>query len=141
MMKQRKAVARREAVERKTILIVEDDPDTGLVLVSALEHYTLFSPLLVESGIEALQMAQKRKPDLLLLDYWLGGMDGIELSDRLHRISGLETVPTIVMSAATMPLEREEQLSARQIVFLRKPFDLDALFATIADLLSERQLA
>ncbi len=141
MMKQHEAASLREAGERKTILIVEDDPDTGLVFVSALKQYTLLSPLLAQSGSEALHMVQKRKPDLLLLDYLLGGMDGIELSDQLHRISGLEAVPTIVMSAATMSLEREEQFRTRQIVFLRKPFDLDVLFETIESLLTEKQIA
>jgi putative two-component system response regulator len=141
MMKQQEVASIKEAGERKTILIVEDDPDTGLVLVSALSQYTLLAPLLVESGSEALRVVEERKPDLFLLDYWLGGMDGIELCDRLHCMRGLETVPTIVMSAATIPLEREEQLSARHIVLLRKPFDLDVLFETIAALLTERQTA
>lgn len=141
MMMQQDSAPLMEAGERKTILIVEDDPDTGLVLVSALKQYTLFSPLLTKNGVEALRVVQKKRPDLFLLDYWLGGMDGIELSDRLHRIGDLENVPTIVMSAATMPLEREEQLSERQIIFLRKPFDLDTLFETIETLLTEKQMA
>ncbi|HLI06239.1 MAG TPA: response regulator [Ktedonobacteraceae bacterium] len=141
MMKQQGAASIREVGERKTILIVEDDSDTGLVLVSALEQYTLLSPLLVPNASEALRVVRERKPDLFLLDYWLGGIDGIELAEQLHRVRGLETVPTIVMSAATLPFEWEEQPDTHRLALLRKPFDLDVLFETIAALLAGKHLA
>lgn len=141
MIEQQGTASQTETVAKKCILIVEDDPDTAILLLSALEQYTPHSPVHVESGVEALRIAREIIPALLLLDYYLKDIDGLELSDWLHSLSGLESAPTIIMSAGTLSLEREQQMSARQIIFLRKPFDLDELFETIDVLLAEKQVS
>jgi CheY-like chemotaxis protein len=136
MMKQQEAASLTEAVDKKLILIVEDDGDTGFMLCSAIEENMPYQPLLVEGATEALQVVEERSPDLFLLDYYLPVMNGLELSDRLHRISGLQAVPTILMSAGTLPLSFEQEINAHQIVFLRKPFDLEEFFEVVERLLS-----
>jgi CheY-like chemotaxis protein len=141
MLKQQETASISEAGEGKMILIVEDDADTGLMLVCALEECTPHSPLLVESSTAALRTVQEKTPDLFLLDYYLPAMTALELSDRLHSIKGLQAVPTIVMTAGTLPLGDEQEIFARQIVLLRKPFDLDELLETIETLLREKQMA
>ncbi len=138
MSEQRGIASVSEAVEKKYILIVEDDPDTGTLLVLALEQYTLLTALLVKSSAEALRIVQETIPVLLLLDYYLGDLNGLELFDQLHSMVGLEAVPTLMMSAGTLPPEGKQQIGARQIVFLSKPFDLDELFETIDALLARR---
>ena len=141
MHEQQGAISQVEAIAKKCILIVEDDPDTAILLVSAVEQYTPHSPLCVESGVEAVCIARKKTPALLLLDYFLGDINGLELADWLHSINGMEKVPTIIMSAGTLSLEKEQQISARQIIFLRKPFELDELFEKIEVLLTEKGMS
>ncbi len=112
----------------KTILVVEEDRDVGEFLDLALTLETPYHPLLVPDGFQALKVVREIKPDLLLLDYQLPSMDGIELYDQLHASKGLEDTPAILMSSN---LPRKE-IDKRKIVGVRKPFELDTLLNTIA---------
>jgi DNA-binding response OmpR family regulator len=122
-----------EGQERaKLILMVEDDADIGTFLEQIIVQETFHQPLLVTSGFQALQVIHTITPDLLLLDYQLPGMNGIELYDRLHAMKGLEGVPAIMVSAR---LPRQE-LAKRSIVGMSKPLDLDELLETIEQLVA-----
>jgi DNA-binding response OmpR family regulator len=114
----------------KTILVVEDDRDIGEFLDLALTQETPYHTLLVADGFQALTVVRAITPALFLLDYQLPRMTGIQVYDRLHAITGLERVPTILMSAN---LPRHE-LHKRQIVGLIKPFELDELLRLIHEL-------
>ena len=83
----------------KTILVVEDDRDIGEFLDLALTQETPYHALLVADGFQALRVVREIKPDLLILDYHLPNMDGIELYDHLHATKGLEDTPAILLSA------------------------------------------
>ena len=123
-----------EGQERaKLILMVEDDADIGTFLEQIIVQETFHQPLLVTSGFQALQVIHNITPDLLLLDYQLPGMNGIELYDRLHAMKGLEGVPAIMVSAR---LPRQE-LAKRSIVGMSKPLDLDELLETIEQLVAQ----
>ncbi len=114
----------------KTILIVEDDRDVGEFLDLSLTLETPYHTLLVADGLQALTVVRAITPALLLLDYQLPRMNGIQLYDRLHAITGLDRVPTILMSA-NLP---HHELHQRQIVGLIKPFELDDLLRLIHEL-------
>jgi DNA-binding response OmpR family regulator len=116
----------------KLILMVEDDADIGTFLEQIIMQETYHQPLLVTSGIQALQVIHNITPDLLLLDYQLPGMNGLELYDHLHTMKGLEEVPAIMVSAR---LPRQE-LAHRNIVGMSKPLDLDELLETIEQLVA-----
>jgi CheY-like chemotaxis protein len=107
----------------KTILIVEDDEGISEMLALTLEQETSYQPLVVSSGQEALRVVQAVQPTLLLLDYQLPDMTGIEVYDRLHARKEFTAVPAIVMSA-NMP---RHELSKRHLIKLEKPFEIDTL--------------
>ena len=116
-----------EEIPAKTILVVEDDELIGAFLAEAISQETAYHPLLASDGFEALRVTHDIKPSLFLLDYHLPKMNGVELYDQLHAKEGLETVPTIILSA-NLPLE---ELTKRGLVGLKKPFDLDQLLQVI----------
>ncbi len=116
----------------KAILVVEDDADIGSFIVEAISQETPHHALLVTDGFQALKAVHELKPDLLILDYQLPHMNGIELYDRLDAIKGLEALPTIVMSARLPAREIEK----RKIVGMKKPFELQELLNTIEKLLN-----
>ena len=116
----------------KTILIVEDDPDIGEFLVHAIMQETSFHPLLASDGFQALKLVREIKPDLLLLDYQLPSMNGLELYDRLHTSKKAADIPSIMMSA-NLPLREARQ---RKIMCLKKPVELDELLQTIEQFLT-----
>jgi CheY-like chemotaxis protein len=114
-----------------TILIVEDDESTGDVMVTAIGQETAYVTRLAKTGHEALQVVQKHKPGLFILDYRLPDISGVELYDRLHAIQDLAEIPTILMSAGKL----DEALEQRNVVFLNKPFELDEFLTAVKRLL------
>ncbi len=116
------------------VLIVEDDESTGEVLTLVISQETPYRPLLVRNGHHALQVLQQRKPKLLILDYRLPDITGIELYDHIQTLQERKDIPTILMSA-THP---SEQIEPRQIVLIEKPFELEALLKVINFLITQQ---
>ena len=117
----------------KTILVVEDDDSIGSVLVDALSMETSYDALLVCDGFQALEAMHSFKPCLVITDYRLPRMDGLELYDRVHSIAELADVPAIIMSAF-MP---EAEVEKRHLYSLHKPFELDD-FLNLVDILLKK---
>jgi len=115
----------------RSILVVEDDSDIGLFLVQAISQETPHHALLVTDGFQALKAITNLKPDLFILDYWLPSMNGLDLYDRLHATSGLEHIPTIMISAQ-LP---KRELQKRNIYSLNKPLELDEFLRLVERLL------
>jgi CheY-like chemotaxis protein len=115
----------------KTILLVEDDSIISELLVQMITQETHYKIFTVPDGLEALDLVRNIKPQLLILDYWLPTIHGIELYDRLHTTEGLEEVPTIMLSV-NAPLR---EINQRQIMYIRKPFDIYKLLEAIHRLL------
>jgi len=115
----------------KSILIVEDDPTIGHLLVEAIQDEMTCHVLLVSSGEHAQSLMQTVVPTLLLLDYHLPGMNGLELVDWLRNREGCEHIPVLLMSAS-LPQGNMDKYHLRM---LKKPFNLEMLLQLIAELL------
>jgi DNA-binding response OmpR family regulator len=118
-------------IKERTLLVVEDDMDIGALLLEVISQETSFRASLVTNGFQALKVIKDIKPDLLILDYQLPHMNGIELYDRLHSLVGLENIPAIMMSARLPKREIEK----RSIMGLNKPFEINDLLTMIATVL------
>jgi two-component system response regulator MprA len=113
--------------ERLTILVVEDDPAI-IALVSLglrYEHYRVIS---ADNGLTGLQLFQEQKPDLVLLDWMLPGMDGMKLC-RLIRAQS--DVPIIMVTAHDAVTDRVDGLETGADDYLVKPFHIDELIARV----------
>lgn len=115
----------------QTVMIVEDDVHIGAFLVEAITQETPYYAMLVANGTEALRTVQNLKPSLLILDYHLPGINGLDLYDQIHSMPELMEVPAIMMSAR---LPRNE-LEQRTILGIHKPFELDDFLQAVKDLL------
>lgn len=115
----------------RTVLIVEDDADIGEALSAFLQDATDYQVIHVSDGFAALKVVRTLIPHLILLDYLLPGMDGLECLDRLRESQGVEQTPVIFMSA-TPP----QNVQARtDLALLEKPFEMDALLVLIRQLI------
>jgi PAS domain S-box-containing protein len=112
------------------VLIVEDDPDT-LGMLSATMRQIGFTPLVAGDGYEALTLARRHRPDLILLDLWLPGMNGYETLSHLKRDAVTQTIPIVAMSAhvADVDHERNRLIALGASSFLLKPFSVEDLLA------------
>ena len=115
-----------------TILIVEDDPDIGKFLQRLIEEETPYNTAVITNGLQALEKAPQIHPCLLLLDYRLPGLNGVELYDRLQQKEETSGVPAIMMSA-TLPVA---ELQRRGIHQLRKPKDIGGVIRMITHALA-----
>ena len=121
-----------KALRSANILIVEDDPSIGDFLKQIIEEDTPYNTTVVYDGEQALEKAQHIHPCLLMLDYWLPGMNGLEVYDHLQTMHETKGVPAIMMSA-TLPTE---ELQRRGIYQLRKPMDLGNVIRMITHALA-----
>jgi two-component system, response regulator, stage 0 sporulation protein F len=122
-----------------TILIVEDDADIAQFLQQLIEEETPYHTVVINNGQTALEQAPHIHPCLLLLDYRLPKVNGLELYDHLQKVEETRDVPTIMMSA-TLPVKDLEQ---RGIYQLRKPMDIGGVLRMITHALAtseERRL-
>src|SRR5207248_10779830 len=88
-----------QAPRSATILVVEDDADIGDFLRQTIDKETPYQTIVVPDGFGALERAQQLQPCLLLLDYRLPGINGLEVYDRLQEREEMRGVPAIMMRA------------------------------------------
>jgi len=112
------------------ILIVDDDPDLrrGLNLRLRANHY---DTSYATDGFSAIAMAQKERPDLIILDIGLPAGDGFVVLDRLQQSAALSAIPVIVLTARDPQFNRERTLKAAATAFLQKPADNSELLNVI----------
>ncbi len=111
----------------KTILLVEDDFTITDLLTQMITLGTPYQVYSAPDALEALDLVKYIKPQLMILDYWLPFMRGIELFDRLHNTQGLEEVPAIMLSV-NAPVR---EINQRHMTYIRKPFDMPKLLDAI----------
>ena len=104
----------------RTVLIVDDEADILLVLELLLcdQGYRVIT---ATDGADALQKANEDKPDFILSDQMMPGMDGIGLFWALQAIPLMRDIPMVMMSAVEIPVALRTQ------GFLHKPFDFKEL--------------
>ena len=126
--------AQKDPTTVKTVFIVEDDEAIGELLVEAIQQETPYQAVLASDGFQALKMLQKVKPDVLILDYALPGMNGLEFYDTIQAVNALKHLPVLLVSAQTARIQTE--VKARHLSQLQKPFELTTLLETIEHLVS-----
>jgi CheY-like chemotaxis protein/HPt (histidine-containing phosphotransfer) domain-containing protein len=103
----------------KTIAIIEDNPDNRLLVRAILEpQYQVFE---YESGFAGLEGLRQQKPDLVLLDVSLPGMDGAEVLRRIRADAHLCDLPVIALTAHAMAGDREKFVAAGFDDYVSKP--------------------
>jgi DNA-binding response OmpR family regulator len=121
-----------ELTRSKCILIIEDDPVLGDLLLEALRGEEAYRASHVLSGEMAQRILQTDVPALVLLDYRLPGMNGLELADWLRSRDEYDHIPILLMSA-----DVPQQVNGnKHLRTLRKPFELETLLHIVAELLA-----
>ena len=118
-----------------TVLIVEDNEPSRDALARRLarRYYTV---LVAVDGQEAVSIARTNKPDLILMDLGLPGIDGWEATAQLKRDDETRHIPIIVLSAHAMLSDREQALAAGGDDFDTKPVQLPRLIGKMEQLLA-----
>jgi signal transduction histidine kinase len=109
---------------RARILYVEDDPSSARLVQRILEAEG-FDVRIATDGIAAMEAARQLRPDLILMDINISGLDGYEVTTRLRALEELRDVPIVAVTAATLKGDRERALIAGCDGYIPKPIDVD----------------
>ena len=112
------------------ILVVDDEPDVLRMLQVVLGrrgHQVLTAP----TGMEGLVTAQGERPDLVLLDIMMEGMDGWEVLKLLKLDPATHDIPVVMLSARVEPRDKIRGLQEGAVDYVTKPFSVRELVATI----------
>jgi PAS domain S-box-containing protein len=122
---------------KPTILLVEDTKEVVMMLKDYLElaGYRVFT---AQDGVDGLVQARHVKPDLILMDIQMPGMDGFETTHKLRSDPNFRYTPIIALTALAMPHDRERCLEAGMDEYISKPVNLKALIKVIQGCLFEQ---
>ena len=122
------------------ILIADDERD-----IRDLIQFTLMfaghNITAAANGAEALELAPKVKPDLIMMDVRMPKMTGYEACREMKKIDEIKNVPVIFLSAKGQDEEKQTGIEAGAVAYILKPFAPDELTKQIADILKARGLS
>ncbi|MEO1816006.1 MAG: response regulator [Acetobacterium sp.] len=101
------------------VLAVEDNPDNMITVKALLNDH--FRVLEAADGQESIELAKQFRPDLILMDIALPGIDGIQAFKAIRNLPGLENTPVIALTASAMTQDREGILAQGFDAFIPKP--------------------
>ena len=123
----------------KRILVVEDDPGAIRLVSYTLEQegYEVITAL---NGLEGLKKARADKPDLLILDVMLPGLDGFEVCRRLRADDGTAGLPILMLSAKAQEIDKTTGLKIGADDYLAKPADPADILDRVSNLLARKSI-
>jgi two-component system alkaline phosphatase synthesis response regulator PhoP len=121
-------------MSEKTILVADDESHI-LHVVSLKLRNAGFRVITARDGQEALEMAQAQHPDLLITDYHMPQLSGLELCQRLKQDARTADIPAIMLTARGYHLEPRDTEESGILRMLSKPFSPRHLLSTVNEVL------
>ena len=126
--------------EQETVMLVDDMPANMGILFNALEQ-AWYKVLVVNSGEAALESASKTKPDIILLDVIMPGLDGFETCKRLKSAPETRDIPVIFMTILDETEDEVHGLELGAVDYITKPIQVERVLSRIQSHLTIRRLA
>jgi signal transduction histidine kinase len=123
---------------RPTILYIEDDPGSQILVQRTLE-FAGYEVYVAGTGLSGIDLANTCNPDLILMDINLPDLSGREVTTRLRTTNGFAQTPIVALTAQSHAGEREKAIAAGLTGYLTKPIDVDALASQVGDYLTGKQ--
>lgn len=120
----------------KHVLVVEDNPANMKLATLLLEHagYRVSG---TDNARDGIALAREKRPDLILMDIQLPGMDGLEATRILKADEAIRTTPIVALTAFAMKGDEEKMRAAGCDSYIAKPIQYQAFLAEVARLLSD----
>jgi len=123
---------------KKRILIVDDEPNI-IVPLEFLMKQNNYDVLTAETGEKALDLISTWKPDLILLDIMLPGMDGYEVCQEIRREKEFNHIRIVFLSAMARSIDIAKGMGLAADDYITKPFATDFVMTKIKELLSDNR--
>src|SRR5216117_3927228 len=122
--------------ETRTILVADDESHI-LHVVSLKLRNAGYRVITAQDGQEALELAQQEKPDLIITDYHMPQLSGLELCQRLKQDPATSAIPAIMLTARGYHLDLADTEQSGILRMLSKPFSPRQLLATVTEVLAQ----
>jgi CheY-like chemotaxis protein len=122
------------------LLVIDDEPDVRWLLRINLERAG-HEVIMAEDGLRGVAMAQRQRPDAIVLDLMMPVMDGYGVLENLRKDSRTEAVPVLVLTAKAIDGEQQRVTAAGATMFLTKPFEPADLAVAVDEVLGRAQAA
>lgn len=123
---------------KKNILLIDDEKDLCALTKKLLEKISDYAVATATSGQEGLQLAKENKPDLIVLDIIMPGLNGFEVLEELKKDISLAAIPVIILSGKGDKASRVKALELYNEMFLIKPVTALELKAKIDEVFKLR---
>ena len=120
----------------KTILVVEDHDDNRRImrdLLSANGYHVIEA----HTGVEGVSVAQRQRPDLILMDIQLPGIDGYEATRRIKSLPDLKAIPIVAVTSYALSGDDKKAFSAGCDDYVTKPFSPRELLKKVNHFLNQ----
>ena len=122
---------------KKKVLVIEDDPSASELMVHTLEPEG-YQVITASNGLEGLKKAMDERPDLIILDVMLPGLDGYEVCQRLRRKPEIATLPILMISAKARQDDIDTGINMGGNDYLTKPSKPSEILAKVEALLASK---
>lgn len=120
-----------------TILVADDEEDLRELVTYRLTR-SGYRVIGAGDGLEALELATERTPDLMVLDVMMPKLDGYELTRRVRAEAALSSIPVILLTARSQESDIDRGFEVGADDYLKKPFNPDELVARVRAVLGRR---
>ncbi len=122
-------------------VLVADDEIHIIHVVAIKLRNNGYEVIAANNGAEAYELACRENPDIVVTDYQMPLMTGLELIEKLRHDERTKDIPVILLTARSFAVSQEQQESLAVASCLSKPFSPKELLKTIQDILYQRELA
>ncbi len=118
----------------KTIMIVDDELNMRMLLKETLEELEDkgVELLTAENGEEAIEFVKTEKPELVILDVMIPGVDGFEVCNTIKNELGMKDVYVLILTANGQKFNKQKSIDVGADIFITKPFDPDEIIKEAA---------
>jgi CheY-like chemotaxis protein len=121
----------------KTVLVVDDEIHIVHVVAIKLRSHG-YKVLSAENGAEALELSRQTRPDIIVADFQMPIMTGLELVEKIRSERATADIPVIMLTARGFAIEPQQKEQLQITEFLSKPFSPKELLRCVEDILYQR---
>jgi CheY-like chemotaxis protein len=122
-------------MKQKTILVIEDN-ELNMKLVRGILSTTSYEMIEAVDAETGLLIVREHRPDLILMDIQLPGMDGLSATNVIKSEKSIDDIPVIALTSYAMQGDEEKALEAGCAGYITKPFDAKSLLKIIKEFLN-----
>jgi two-component system alkaline phosphatase synthesis response regulator PhoP len=121
-------------MENKKVLVVDDEIHIVQVVAMKLRNNGL-DVITADNGLDAFRLCCEEKPDVIITDYQMPGMTGIELVEKIRDTKEIENIPVIILTARGFAIEQGQQEKLSFTEYMSKPFSPKELLNRVENML------